>query len=268
MINKTKKTSYDAIYVMNLDRSKDRWGKIQEELDSVGVNYQRFSAIDGYKINIIDLRDNKSFTEIELKAKVTHKVDANTKYIITCDPENDVPTRFGYVGVPISAGELGIWCSNVMIWKDIAQNNYKNTIIFEDDIQIRVDNFAQKLDAFVSHLPSTFDLAFLHLGSIVPWSLLKDVFIPYNEYINKCDSSFHGVGASAIIYSNKAVKTLLSFETYSNPIDVFFWDIALNEDYQNPVFPLLTQGLLEIYMSPQTLVEPVYESIINEMGRM
>jgi hypothetical protein len=41
-------TYFDRIYVLNLDRRPDRWLKMKENLDKLGIhNYERFSAVDG-----------------------------------------------------------------------------------------------------------------------------------------------------------------------------------------------------------------------------
>lgn len=42
---------FDKIFVLNLDRRPDRWKKISEKLDQFKIKYERFSAIDGEKID-------------------------------------------------------------------------------------------------------------------------------------------------------------------------------------------------------------------------
>jgi Glycosyltransferase family 25 (LPS biosynthesis protein) len=41
----------DAAFVINLDRRKDRWARMQEELATAGINrYERFAAMDGFDL--------------------------------------------------------------------------------------------------------------------------------------------------------------------------------------------------------------------------
>jgi GR25 family glycosyltransferase involved in LPS biosynthesis len=255
------------IYVMNLEKSVSRREAVIKECGKAGLKCDIFNATDGYNINITDLRDNNTFKGIDLKSMPYGRIDKNTKYMITCDPENLAPTKFGYAGHPLSAGELGIWCSYKRIWQDITKNQHEISIIFEDDIKSNVDNLKEKIDIFISHLPATFDLGFMNFGSIIPFSLLKNVSFEVNEYVNKWDANYRGVGTAAIVYSNKAAKTLLSYETYSGAVDVFFWDIAKNDDFKDLYSPLFSQGLLELYTSSDSIVYPNAASIIGEMGR-
>ena len=258
--------SHYHIYVINLERAIERRESITQECKKAGLDCHLFKAIDGYKINITDLRDNQTYTGYDIKNMPNHRIDAFTKYTITCDPEAITPTKFNYVGIPLSAGELGIWCSYRMIWLDVNNNYYKKIIILEDDVHAKVDNVSQRIDSFIAHLPPTFDLGFMHYGYIIPYSLLKNPYIEYNEYVIKPDSNIQAVGTAAIVYSNKAIKTLLSYDTYTSAVDVFFWDIALNDDYRTDI-QMPFRGLLEIYMSSEMLLEPVFEGLIAEMGR-
>lgn len=256
------------IYVMNLERSVTRRESIKNECSKAGLDCHLFKAIDGYKINVTDLRTNQTFTGYDIKNMPNHRIEGFTKYIVTCNPEAAMPIKFGYAGIPLSAGELGIWCSYRMIWLDAESNNYKLIIILEDDVQARVSNLSTRIDSFISNLPSSFDLGFMHYGRLVPYSLLKEPYIQVNDFVFKLYSDIKAVGAAAIVYSDKAISTLLSYDTYISAVDVFFWDISLNDEYKmNDRMPLT--GLLEIYMSTEYLFEPSSElgSQIFEMGR-
>jgi GR25 family glycosyltransferase involved in LPS biosynthesis len=255
------------IYVMNLERSISRREAVTKECIKAELDCEIFNATYGYDVDIIDLRTNYTFKGIDLRSMPYSRLDKDTKYIITCDPKNIEPTKFGYAGHPLSAGELGIWCSYKRIWQDIVKNNHEISIIFEDDIKSKVDNLKEKINIFISHLPKTFDLGYMHFGNIIPFSLLKNASFEVNEYVNKWDSNFKGVGTAAIVYSDKAVKTLLSYETYSGAVDVFFWDIRKSKDFEDIYTPTLSRGLLEIYTAADHLVFPQAATIIGEMGR-
>ena len=46
------------IYVINLDRNKNRLKRIDENLKKYNLSYKRFSAIDGSKLDYKDIIDN------------------------------------------------------------------------------------------------------------------------------------------------------------------------------------------------------------------
>ena len=231
------------------------------------MKYQRFSATYGYDILITHLETNQTFLGQELQHKSTHRIDGNIKYTIICDPTNIASIKFNYLGGPLTAGELGLWCSNIGVWHDIVKNEYKSAIIFEDDIYPKnIVYVKQQLEDFTSNLPKSFDLGYLYYIHYLPNSLLPQSNLINNPYCKKFDSSFEARGTQAIVYSNKAAKTLLSYETYTGSIDGFLWGITLNEDYTHQEFPKLTQGLLEIYTSSLELIGTDFsESILAEM---
>ena len=251
--------TYDMLQVINLDKATEKWQKISKQLDDANLQYQKFSAIDGYKILVKNLITNEIFSGQAIKDK-TASIESNVKHQIICNPSHEKVNEFNYLGRSIGAGELGVWCSNIELWKNAQKNNYKKIIILEDDVFVKTDHCKQKLENFSSHLPANFDLGYIgvfqYRGLQYP---LED-----NQYVNKFDSDFGGYGAWAIIYSSKAIQKLLSFDTYRGAIDEFLWDIALNDDYPSE----LSENLLEVYVSSQELLGVSLEnSEITSMGR-
>ena len=43
---------FDAVYVINLDRRTDRMERLDTQLKNLGIEYERFSAVDALKENI------------------------------------------------------------------------------------------------------------------------------------------------------------------------------------------------------------------------
>jgi GR25 family glycosyltransferase involved in LPS biosynthesis len=171
---------------------------------------------------------------------------------------------------PITAGEIGLWCSHVKIWQDILKLNYSKVLVLEDDIKILdIKNFKNKLENYTINLPETFDIGYIALIKYLPNTLLKTVTLSVaNEYVNAFDSNFEARGTFGMIYSKKAAETLLSYETYTDAIDAFLWNIAINEDYQSPLLPRMSQGLLEIYESSIEIIGLAdLGSDITAMGR-
>lgn len=59
-----------------------------------------------------------------------------------------------------SHGAYGCYLSHKNIWQEIIDNNYQNTIIFEDDA-IFCENFTELFLNFISNLPENWDQAYL-----------------------------------------------------------------------------------------------------------
>lgn len=47
------------VYVINLDRSVERWASISKQLNSAGVMYQRIPAVDGQRTPTAELVDDE-----------------------------------------------------------------------------------------------------------------------------------------------------------------------------------------------------------------
>lgn len=61
----------------------------------------------------------------------------------------------------LPSGVIGILRSDLAIIKNAKQNNYKNILIFEDDIEFSED-FNQKFDEYIKQIPE--DWSFIYLG--------------------------------------------------------------------------------------------------------
>ncbi|MGB0415606.1 MAG: glycosyltransferase family 25 protein [Coraliomargarita sp.] len=92
------------IYVINLDRSKDRMRSMESQLNSQNLDFHRFPAFDGGTINIekcsaFDLGDSRQIAGREL-----------------------------------SKNEIGCAMSHLSIYKEITAKQIEHTLILEDDI--------------------------------------------------------------------------------------------------------------------------------------
>ncbi len=262
-----KDKSYDKIYVINLDESTERWSKISKQLDAIGIEYQRFSAVDGYKVMIQDLEAGKSFLGQDIRNK-TARIEKSKLYKIFCTSGNkklefNYTGSFNHIEETISAGEIGLWCSYMLLWKDIADNNEQKVIILEDDIVITDPDFKKKLEDFTTHVPDSFDLAYINLahfkGTQIP--------LPNNQYVNRFTPNSKGFGTWSIMYSNKAVKKLLSLDCYSNAIDNLLWSLTTGLFDGHPECKNRA-GTFESYVTSKDLLDITKDnSIIHKMGR-
>ena len=256
MLN-TQKENCGSAYVINLDRSTARWKKVSKVLDQTGIKYQRFSAIDGYKIEFADTTTGNKFTGQDLK---NHKeiMKSNIKYQLTCNPDDVSPTQFDYQGRKLTAGEYGVWCSNMVIWEKAIKNNCNHTVIFEDDITIKTQDLNKKLDYLIKALPKTYDVAYLDL---VIWGkkLLNSKSNPGIIELGKGNDWY---GQQGYVLSIQAVEKLTKTAVFSEAIDLFFAAIIKNE------MPEIDYNF-EGYLSAEKLVGIArgMASEIHEMGR-
>jgi glycosyl transferase family 25 len=49
------------VVVVNMEKSKDRWNRISEELSQLNVKHERFPAIEGKKLSTEEINENTTF---------------------------------------------------------------------------------------------------------------------------------------------------------------------------------------------------------------
>jgi len=134
---KLTKHGLDEIYMINLDRRKDRRDRMDFNFQMLGVKARPHPAVDG-----------KDLTDDYLEEQG-----------ITMLPGFSEP----YHGRPLKLGEIGCFMSHYTLWKDIVEQNHDIALIFEDDIRFE-PYFTSKLDALLKELKERrddWDLVFL-----------------------------------------------------------------------------------------------------------
>jgi GR25 family glycosyltransferase involved in LPS biosynthesis len=120
-------TYFDNIYVINLDRIKDRYEKIKYKLEKLNIKFERFSAIDGNNIK---------------------------------DDEYDFSRFIQGYGMLENKYALACLRSHIDIIKDAKFKGYKRILIFEDDALISKD-----INIHLQKLRNIKDWKLLYLGS-------------------------------------------------------------------------------------------------------
>ena len=93
---------FDNVYVLNLDRQRERYLNIKRKLDNLKIKFERFSAIDG------------------------NDIDVNIK--------NRLRNDFKGNGMIENEYALGCLLSHMEIIKNAKKNKYKKILILEDDV--------------------------------------------------------------------------------------------------------------------------------------
>ena len=246
---------YDMLYVINLKPSEVRWDKVSTHLNNIGITYTRFNATDGYEAQIKDMQNNQIYTGFDIKNK-NFSMEHLKNYQIICNPLSEEPSSFNFLAkLPLRmAGEIGAFCSHRLVWENIIRNNYKNTVVLEDDFVSKTDDFAYKLNRFVSDLPSTYDIAFIDLRH----KNGTKTALPKKEHISKFESNAFWNGMWASVVSQKGAQKLYNFSPYFAPVDINILFLSqLNSTEESTV---------EVYVSSLKLAGHEGPSDICAMG--
>ncbi|CAJ0943333.1 unnamed protein product, partial [Mesorhabditis belari] len=103
------KLGFDEIFLINLERRKDRLRRAEEIMGILGIDFQLWKATDGHNL----------------------PQDLAMHYLPGyLDPFHQRPMK---------AGEIGCFLSHYRIWEEIVKRGLKKTIVFEDDIRVTAD---------------------------------------------------------------------------------------------------------------------------------
>lgn len=197
----------DNIYVINMDKSKDRLECMQNQLNKLNKSFIRIPAIDGSKLNRI---------------KKSKKCSFFGKHFLT-------------------PNIIGCFMSHQKTWKTMLKNNDSYALILEDDCQL-IDSFDKDLSLAVNEL-NTKDpnWDFLYTGCFGPHGGHKKLSITYLQelFLNKIPQSnldFNAkytyipqspVGFHCYVISKNGAKKLLKYlKKISYHVDVEFLKYA------------------------------------------
>lgn len=127
---------FSAVYVINLDRSPDRWRDMQPLLARMGFPHAaRFAATDGDRLDIARAQ-REGLLSADLSA-----------FDIHCRP-----------------GEIGCVLSHTAVLKDIVQHRHSAALILEDDIALRgiPATWPRRARHAFADLPANWDIWFLY----------------------------------------------------------------------------------------------------------
>jgi len=174
------------------------------------------------------------------------------KHQITCDPDSQDPTIFTYqtnynydLSMP---GQLGLWCSSIRLWKEIEKNNYNHTLILEDDVRIKSNDFKDKLNEYINALPASYDIAWFDAYNNKKHIKLEN---PDDLFFKKQGQFW--LGTYAYLISKSGVNKLLSSNNYACPIDVY---LAMNSDVNTQCKVSGNDYLLESYVYAGEVLDP------------
>jgi len=251
---------YDRAFVINLDRSL-RFKKVKTKLDESKIEFERFSAIDGNNIYATNSQSNLTLSGEFLKNH-TMRV-GKTKHQINCNNDSDNPIRFELYNPQTSGwvpGEIGLWCSNIAIWRAAKKEGFKHIVIFEDDINIKKPATLNHLiNSFIGELPDDYDIAFLS----VLGNTKHHMKVPGTKCVMQVQNRTwqYEYGSHAVVYSQRAIDKLLSVTLIDNALDAYFF----NHNVGNGAYD--DMHFLEVYTSCHKSFLAPLAGTVSEMGR-
>ena len=167
----------DEVYVVNMDKDKERMKRIHKTLTDNSISYKRFPATVGSKVNF--------------SQHITHKCN-----------------------VYCTDSMKGCALSHRRIWEDIVYKNYAYALILEDDVTLSED-FEKQIENAIYEIPDDFDILYIGckficekpsiLGSVITTSLNAAP----EEYSDNLYKTTGSVGTHGYIISNKCARQLL-----------------------------------------------------------
>lgn len=130
---------FPPLFIINLERSSDRRAHISSQLDTLGLQYEFFTATDGARLSEEELADYDEAYAAE------------------------------QIGRPLSLPEVGCYFSHTRLWQKIVDEGIPWAVILEDDIKVQGD-FKHVLAA-VSTLPCNWEI--IRLAGLKPTPLLS-----------------------------------------------------------------------------------------------
>lgn len=206
------KAQLNKIFVINLDRQKERWRLITEELDyfqdmnkqSLLAFTERFSAIDA-----------KSQSLSTNKISSLYKLE--DQYFVDPNPILLNVLREKEINIELTKQEIAVALSHISVWEKIVIEDIQNTLILEDDIYFE-NNFSSKINSLWQEINESkidFDLIYISYKEVDHNPEIKQI-------TNNLSVPKRGLWwFSGYILSHQGAKKLLDKLPVVGPVDLW-----------------------------------------------
>ena len=235
--------SLDQVFLVNLDRSKDRLAKMQSEMEKAQLTFTRFSAVDG-----------------SIFKGIYEKLPQEEDWIQELLPEkgytylfNSAVNRYG-----LSIGELGNYFSHYEILNMVSEGNHNASLVLEDDARLEKD-FKTKLNSLLAHAPAEWDIIYLNCFAELKIGCRPDkLALTWDKRFSKLNKRCTAGNGAYLINARGAKKLLTDALPASNRTDERIGDDFFSQKKMK----------FNAYCAHPELVKVGDDgSIIDEMGR-
>ncbi|MDL2405878.1 glycosyltransferase family 25 protein [Rhizobium calliandrae] len=175
-----------GVYIINLDRSADRWAAVRAKADEYCIDVIRVAATDGHELSQEDFRD------VDWKGFARHG------------------------GRTILPGEYGCYRSHINCLSTLLESDFDAALVMEDDIQITVDLTKRA----IAILEATPDADVVKLFNHRSRGFLSVATSALGDEIGRCLHGPQGSAACYVITRRGAGKVLPFLRAMRFPFDV------------------------------------------------
>jgi glycosyl transferase family 25 len=211
------------IWIINLDKSKDRIDKIKKNFEEHKIKFNRFSAI--YGKNVSD-----------------EYMDKNVNFIC-----KNFLCNYGLIGCA---------ASHKTLWKQLINSKENFYIIFEDDIELNEKSF-EIINKIIPYLNNEeYDIDYLNLNCVNYGCGIQKTIFSIDEY--KFGKPYMPLSTSSYIITKKGANKLLNYisnTSYHVDFEILFIKFFSNFNYytSNISIVKLTNDETTIGMPRKTL---------------
>ena len=185
----------DKIYLINLERSKDRLEHFMNEVEK-----HKFPKD---KLKIFKAIDAKTYEftndELELLKNMIHKNEIKT---VLCN-----------------------FLSHYYVWKDIIENKYENCLILQDDVYFK-EGVVNEIDKIIENFPNDAKVVFIGLHLFASLS----IFVDYPLYNNNLENNYckEKINDYVCKLNDEVNPCSLAYLVKTSRINDFFENFKLN----------------------------------------
>jgi glycosyltransferase involved in cell wall biosynthesis/GR25 family glycosyltransferase involved in LPS biosynthesis len=195
---------FEKVYVINLNKRKDRLLEITQKLNRLNIDFERIEAVDGYSKE--NIKEFESYQKLPFDSEKSHELEKKYRRKLLIGP-----------------GALGILKSYQKILIHAKKKNLKRILIFEDDAMF-IKDFEQEFNIFCKQIENI-DWKILSLGATQHvWNFPNCLSYPSKEQeFNKKEPYYFPIvtdGAFAMGLDSKIYDHLLSeIKKMNAPVD-------------------------------------------------
>lgn len=191
------------------------------------MKYAIISISDRAKDNVNNTKNIlSSFEEVGIRS-----VNGHTESIDNIMKDLSI-NKNNWQLTPQRSGEIGVWLSNIFVFKKIIQEDIDMLVLLEDDA-ILSNNFINIFNNLLKEVPKDFDFLALQYFENCRYLYKDDAEIGLN---NICLAKYNGFGCQAILWSKSGATKMI--ESVNNtgltlPIDLYMYNYLSRENLIN-----------------------------------